>query len=350
MHTSDHVASMNRLTPPFLQLDPMIGRSLLLIAIIVGFGAAGYTLIEGWSPWKSLFFTLVTLTTVGYDDYGLSPAGERFTAVLMIGGIATVSYTGSRLLQRAVNHAAHPERRTMQQIRNMNHHYVVCGLGRTGRRVVDRLLEEEAAIVAIDPDERAVEEMRARGVHAFEGDASIDDTLAKAGVDRACAIAAVTSSDAVNALICLTARALAPETILIARAEDSSSIRKLQRAGATNVVAPATYGGDGVAEYMLRPDVAHLLPGLHTEGAALDVAEIFISSESPHCGRTIGEICNDDPRLVFVAARGTDHLVTVHPGPDHALEDGEVVVIAGFPDAVRAMRATMRACKRAEAA
>ncbi len=327
----------------FLGFNPIIAKSVVLLGIVVGTGTVGYIWIEGWSAWQSLFFTLITLSTVGYGDNGLSEAGERFTAVLMIGGIGTVSYTATSLLNRAVARAAHPERRIMQRIKHLRDHHVVCGLGRTGERVIERLREENVEVVAIDTNSRAVEKMRTRGVMAIEGDASLDDTLAKAGVDRACAIAVVTSSDAVNALICLTARALTPETTIIARAEDETSVRKLQRAGATNVIAPASYGGDGVAQYMLHPQVNHLLRGLQTEGAAIDFSEIFVSQESPHCGRTIEEIGGDNPRLVFVAARGRDQLVIVRPDPMRPLEDGDVLVVAGIPEDVRALRAFKRA-------
>ncbi|MCA9293471.1 MAG: potassium channel protein [Phycisphaerales bacterium] len=318
--------------------DLVVWRSLALLACIVGAGTVGYVWIEGWSAWKSFFFTIVTLSTVGYSDNNLSEAGQRFTAVLMIVGIGAVSYTATSLLNRAISTAAHPERRIMQRIQHMQNHYIVCGLGRTGHRVIERLRQADAQVVAIDADSKAVEHAREHNIAAIEGDASLDETLAEAGVDRAIALAAVTSSDAVNALICLTARALAPNITVIARAEDESSIRKLRRAGATNVVSPASYGGDGVAEHMLHPEVAHLLPGLQGENAALNFAEVFITQTSPHHERTIAELSNEHPRVVVIASRPRNAEVIVCPSPTHKLQDGEVLVVAGLPADVNALR------------
>ena len=304
-------------------------RSVLLIAGVVAFGATGYALIEGWTPWRSLFFTLVTLTTVGYTDYGLSEAGERFTALLLVGGIGAVSYTGGQILQRAVVQATRPERRIMQQIKHMQDHYVVCGLGRTGQRVVDKLRDGGVDVVAIDTSEREVEEARSRGVCAIVGDATSDAAMERVGIERAAAVAAVTSSDAINALICLTSRALAPEATLIARAEEESSICKLKRAGATSVIAPATYGADGVAEDMMRPEVARLMPGVHGSDGDLQFAEVMVSACSPYRGLTLERLAAEHPSLAFVAARGHDGRLTVRPDPTHRLNQGDVLVVAG---------------------
>ncbi len=318
--------------------DPVVRRSLLLLCAVVVFGTAGYTWIEGWSPWRSLFFTLVTLTTVGYGDYGLTENGERFTAVLMIGGIGTVSYTAGLILQNIMARATHPERRMIEKARKLQDHHIICGLGRTGERVITKLLEDGAAVVAIDSDPHRVAEAQTRGIVAFEGDATSDQALQDAGIERASAVAAVTSADAVNALICLTARALAPKVPIIARAEDEPSICKLRRAGATNVISPSSYGGDGIAENMLRPEVARLLPGLQGGTDALSFAQIAISPQSPHLGEAIIQLGKRHPRLAIVAIRDASGDVTTHPEPAHTLALGEVLVVAGTGEDVAELK------------
>ncbi|MEL7472052.1 MAG: potassium channel protein [Planctomycetota bacterium] len=324
-------------------IDPTIARALLLIGMVVLVGTTGYSWIEGWSAWKSLFFTLVTLTTVGYGDYGMSEDGQRFTALLMIGGIGTVSYTATQLIQRAMAHAAKPERRMLQQARKMRNHYIVCGLGRTGQHVISKLRDEGVDVVAIDTDSSLVGMMRDRGVIAIERDATSDAAMMLAGIECAAGLAAATASDAVNALICLTARALAPDVNITARAEDDASAFKLKRAGATSVIAPTSYGGDGIAENLLRPEVARLLPGLQNEGFSLHFAELSIADRSPYRGLSVADVGDAHPRLVFIASRDVDGEVTLRPDPSHVLVEGEVLIVAGTSQDVRGLGGARRA-------
>lgn len=321
-------------------MDPIVVRSLGLVMLVVVSGTAGYTWIEGWTPWQSLFFTLVTLTTVGYGDYGLTEAGERFTAVLMIGGIGTVSYTASLTLHRLMARAVNPEKGMMDQVRKLKGHTIICGLGRTGQRVIDRLVDGNITVVAIDNDSKRVEAARARGLIAIEGDASSDECLIRAGVRCADALAALTSSDAVNALICLSAHALAPDAMVIARAEEEASISKLHRAGACTVLSPATYGGDGIAEHILQPEVARLMPGLEGDDHQLQFAEVAVTPTSPFAGIKIAALGAAHPRLAIVAARNSAGEIAIRPPADRVLSAGDVLIVAGEADDVAKLRRT----------
>lgn len=311
--------------------DPVVRRSVLLCGLVVMFGMSGYTWIEGWSPWESLFFTLVTLTTVGYGDYGLSDAGERFTAVLMIGGIGTVSYSVSQFFQCATARALHPERRMIHHASKMSDHHIICGLGRTGQRVVRQMMHAGHRVVAIDSDAKQIEQCREWGVVALAGDATDDAMLRQAGIERAKTIAAVTSSDAANAMICLSASAIAPDVNIIARAEDESSVQKLTRAGALIVVNPSEYGGDGIAESLVHPEVARLLFAGNAVEEAIRFAEVEITGEYPHVGRTISQIGAANPRVVFVASRSNEGDICMRPRADTVLEEGQFLIIAGSP-------------------
>jgi len=320
--------------------DPTIRRSLVLCAVVILFGTAGYTWIEGWSPWQSLFFTLVTLTTVGYGDYGLTANGERFTAVLMIGGIGTVSYAASQFITCAATRAIQPERRMLSKAAHLTDHHIVCGLGRTGQRVLSRLTEQHMPAVCIDTDEQAVADARALDYIAIRGDATRDETLTAAGIERAKTIAVVTSSDSANAMICLTARALAPNAIIIARAEAEDSIQKLQRAGATTVISPSQYGGDSITEFMLRPDVAAMLYGADgSTAASLKFTELAITKDAPSRGKTISQLGQDHPKLAIVASRSPQGDLTMRPCPADTLQEGQTLIIAGTTSDVDALKA-----------
>lgn len=311
--------------------DPIIVRSLLVATVVILLGTAGYSWIEGWTPWQSLFFTLVTLTTVGYGDYGLSPSGERFTAVLMVGGIATISFTFSQILQRILTKISQPEIRMNELARQCRDHVVLCGLGRTGLRIADRLEEGGAQIVGIDSDESKVEALRQRGMIAITGDATSDETLERAGLANARAIAVATASDAANAMICLSAHAIAPDTPIVARAEDETSICKLKRAGATEVLSPTSYGGDGIAQHILHPGVASILPGLHeNENEGI----VFVEYKVTEPDMTIAKLGARHPRLIFIAHRTKDGKSRLRPEGSTQLLQGDAVVIAGACDEI----------------
>ncbi|MFK7884981.1 MAG: TrkA family potassium uptake protein [Phycisphaerales bacterium] len=318
--------------------DPIVRRSLTMCAIVVMLGTAGYTWIEGWTAWESLFFTLVTLTTVGYGDYGLSSAGERFTAIVMIGGIGTVSYAASQFITHAATRAIQPERRMLSKAAHLTDHHIVCGLGRTGQHIINRLHDEHVPLVAIDLDEIAVKETRNHNHIALQGDATHDEVLISAGIEHAKTIAVVTSCDAANAMICLSARALAPGAIIIARAEEDASVQKLKRAGATHVISPTRYSGDSITESMLRPDIASMLYGIDNAATgSLKFTELVITQDSPHHNKSIADLGKANPKLVFVASRSPQGELNMRPGPTETLRDGQVLIIAGTNEDVEAL-------------
>ncbi|MEM1423086.1 MAG: potassium channel family protein [Planctomycetota bacterium] len=322
--------------------DPAVVRSLLLIGVVLLVGTAGFALIEGWTLWESLFFTLITVTTVGYGDHGVSPAGERFTAFVMIGGIGAVSYAIGQLFSTAIARTLRPEKRMQQRAAQLSGHHIVCGYGRVGRLVVRRLAERGAPFVVIDPRESNAEIARNDGHIAFAGDPTEDVTLVHAGVDRASTLSALSSSDAVNALVCITARTLAPDVRIVARAEQREAICKLQRAGASRVVCPTSAGADGVTRSLLDEDNEDVeLDGQaggavrESDDATLRLSRILITRDSPLNGIDVGVLWQRHPSVVVVATSTPDGGLLVRPGADHMLHEGETLVIAGTLGVVR---------------
>jgi voltage-gated potassium channel len=308
----------------------------MVCSVVVIFGTAGYTWIEGWTAWQSLFFTLVTLTTVGYGDYGLSEHGERFTAVLMIGGIASVSYAASQFIQYATSCALLPEQKMIQRAKRLKGHYIVCGLGRTGQRVMTLLREEGIPFVAIDTDEALVDRARDDGAIALCGDATLDRVLLDAGILSADSVAAVTSLDTVNAMICLTTRALSADIKISARAEGEESVQKLSRAGANSVINPTRYGGDGIAQSLMHPEAASLLYG-SGDGTrrALQFSEIVVSKRNGWIDRPVVDLGMSNPGVVIVGIRECNGDLTMRPDSKRMLLDGDILVIAGSSDDVK---------------
>lgn len=320
------------------RLDPNFSRSLMVCGIVVASGTMGYTWIEGWPIWQSFFFTLVTLTTVGYGDYGISEHGERFTAVLMVGGIASVSYAASQFIQYATSCVILPEQRMIQRAKRLSGHYIICGLGRTGQRIMTLLQEEDIPFVVVDSDETLVNQARADGVIAICGDATTDRVLLDAGVESANALAAVTSCDSVNVMVCLSARALRQEILISARAEGDDSVQKLKRAGANSVINPARYGGDGITQSMIHPETAGLLFECG-EGStrSLQFSEIVVDVKCDWLNKRIVDLGMSNPGVVIVGILESNGDFTMRPDVNRILTNGDVLFIAGSVEHVKCL-------------
>lgn len=311
-------------------LESAISKAVVLCILVILTGTFGFEYIEGWSIWESFFFTLYTLTTVGYDDAEISKYGQFFTAFLMIGGIGSMSYAISHIVQYAAAKAVDTEKKMITKASRLRDHCIVCGLGRTGHHIIRRLDDQCVPVVAIDSDEHLVKEARDRGIIAILGDGTQDRILIDAGIKTANAIAAASSCDSTNAMICLTAKALAPNIMITARAEDEDSINKLSRAGADTVISPTRYGGDGIAESMLHPMIADILYCSKGENdGKLHFREIPITNENKRSGRTISEIIAGYESIAYIAARKPDGQFQMRPGTDQVLDNGDFLLVAG---------------------
>jgi len=322
-----------------LRLDPRVRRALCALLAILLAGSAGYMLIEDWSFHRALFFTLISVSTVGYGDYGLSPAGERFTIILLLTGIGAMTYSLGQLVQAAVEYQLNPERKIMRQINRMHDHYIVCGLGRMGYAACVRLEQEGASFVCIDEDEGHVEEATERGWPAICGDATDDDVLERAGVTRCRGMLCVASSDTANIVITLTARGLNPELTIISRAEHDESWAKIRRAGATHVVSPTRAGGVRMAETLLSPELAELQDRVHDQHLGMTLAEFIVESGSGVDGLPLAEYGRRRPELVFIALVRDGAPVRIKPAGEVRLVAGDAVVVAGRPGDLLTMRA-----------
>ncbi len=303
-------------------------RALAAIVIVILIGTAGFMWIEGWSAWKALFFTLVTITTVGYDDFAISPAGEKIAALLIVAGIAVVSFAFSQLARTIAEHHRDPCKASKRKAMKMQDHYIVCGLGRIGRIVCNRLVRLGVPFVAIDPSRDVVQHLLDMGINAIIGDATDDQTLHAAGIDRAKGVVVVTSCDATNIVITLTARELEPEANIISRAEDENSIRRIRRAGATAVISPTRESGLGIVDRILNPHISDMLERSDWGEDRIRIAEVMIHPATPFVGKTIVDLGHEFPEVAFVAIHDQHNVISVHPAADRKLAPGEILLIA----------------------
>ena len=305
-----------------------LARALMGIGTVVSFGTAGYMFIEGWPFWEALFFTIITITTVGYGDYGLSEMGERFTAILLLGGLSVATYSFSQIVHAAVRFRASAQLRTIRKVRRMADHYIICGLGRIGRQICQRLMDEGHNFVAIDLNTEAVEQLIASGGNALVGDATKDEILILAGIEDARCIACVTPSDSENIVIALSARHLSTDVQIISRVDHDGNILKCERAGADIVVSPTGSGAHHIVQCLLNPALAQILNSDRND-SGFSLVELHIEPGSAMDGTTVEQYGQSHADLVFVAHSSDAGEPQHRPHHDAELRAGDTLIVAG---------------------
>jgi voltage-gated potassium channel len=220
--------------------------AVLFIAAVVVTGVMGYRFLEGYTWLEALYMTVITLTTVGFQEVRpLSPTGRIFTIALLVGGLGVVFYTAVAVAQNVVEGEFQQffgRRRMERKIGSLTDHYLVCGFGRIGEVVCRELASKPVPFVVIEQREERVRKAEEAQHLVLEGDASDEKVLLAAGVMKAKGLFATLPNDAHNVFVTLTAKELNPSLFVVARAETDRSERTLTHAGADKVIFPVRDG------------------------------------------------------------------------------------------------------------
>jgi voltage-gated potassium channel len=275
---------------------PRFLAAAAFVAMLMLVGTMGYMRIESWSFSDAWYMTATTITAVGYDEvHPLSQAGRNLTMLLIVGGITGLGLWFALLTSLIVEldlANVLRRRKSMKAIAELKDHILVCGAGRTGRRVVQEVVFLDHDVVVMERDGSKIDELRELypDILVVEGDATQDHHLEEAGIRRAQGLMACLSSDMDNVYLCLSARELHPGMTVIARAYEEESMDKLYRAGATHVVNPNLSGANRMAAMMLRPSVVSFLDvATRSPDLALRIEQTTIAPGSPVAGQTLAE-------------------------------------------------------------
>jgi voltage-gated potassium channel Kch len=216
------------------------GVTLVALAIVTLGATATYMWLERWSFLTALIFTLSTITTVGYGNvFPQERSAEIFTAALMgvaLAAVAVALSTYAARLIRLVARGADPmeqNRRALEQIRN---HIVVVAEAAFAFLLAQDLRANGLPFVVVTPDEDLHSQLLSDGVPVLLGDPDEEDVLRRAGIERAAGVIVALPSDADNVFVTLSAHDLNPHIRIAARAHTASSVPKLRRSGANDVV------------------------------------------------------------------------------------------------------------------
>lgn len=310
--------------------------ALIAFVGLLALGTLGFHAIvrEGWIA--SFYRSVVTTTLTGLDSQPPGIGGKLFTVVLLVAGVAIFLYLAGAIVDLIAHGAitdAYSERKLRRTIEDLHDHAIICGFGRVGRRVAAEFEAIGKPFVVLDRNPEALEAARERGALVVEGDATSDDDLRRAGIERASALVASADSDESNLFITLSARALRPDLTIVARASSDDTARKLKLAGADQVVQPYTAAGLHMANVVLKPQVAAFLDMATQAGGDvpdLRFEEIVVSAACEPCGHSIRDVrLREETGALIVAIRKHDGTFDVTPHADAVLEAGDVVIGVG---------------------
>jgi voltage-gated potassium channel len=305
--------------------------------------------ISGLGFIDALYMTVTTISTVGFREVApLGPLGQLFTIALIISGVGIVFYSASLVARDLIEgelRRGFGRRRVERQIAHMADHVIVCGFGRIGRSVCRELAAKPAPFVVIDRDPDATRHAEDDGYLSLVGDASEDDVLRAAGIARAGGLVAALSTDADNVYVVLTARELNPQLVIVARAEDERSERKLLHAGASRVVLPYAISGHRMAHALLRPAVLDVIDlATHYRSLELQIEEVAIAPHTFCAGRTVHDSgLREQLGLIVIAIKKPNDTMQFNPTADTCIEAGDRLVLMGPAENLREIERRVRA-------
>lgn len=263
--------------------------ALAFLSLIIAIGTTGYVIIEKWDILDAFYMTIISITTTGFSEIRpLSPMGRMFTTSLIVFGVGTFAYIGGRGMQILLEQKLLRRRRMNRKVVNLNNHYIVCGYGRLGRTICHELYDMKVPFVVIEKKESLIEELMQSSMLFLHGDATHDDTLQKAGIEKARGLMAVLATDADNVYLTLSAKVLKPDIFVVTRALEEETERKLKRAGADRIVKPYDIGATRMVHLLTRPGVVDFMDVVASKGGHdLGLEEIVLGERSPLKGHTL---------------------------------------------------------------
>lgn len=326
--------------------------SLSLIALVVAVGTTGYVILEGWGAFDALYMTVITITTIGYGEvYKLSRAGRVFTVFLIFFSVGAVFYSlnnAARIIIEGELKDIFGRRKLKKRLYSMKDHYIICGYGRMGGIIARELSEKGAEFVIVEKAREVVSEV-GEEFTIVEGDATKDDTLREAGIERAKGFISVLSTDADNLYAVLSARELNPNLLIVARAGEEGAGQKLIRAGADRVVSPYREGGLRIAHSVLKPAVVDFVEFATKAGNIdLQMEEVRVEEGSAFAGRSLDE-CGIGRELgvIVVAIKGVDGEMRMNPIHSSKIQAGDTLIVLGEMSKLKALEDSARRGKGA---
>lgn len=318
-------------------------HAVVAVLMALTLGATGFYFIEGWSLLDSVYVAAQTVTTVGYGD--MSPAtrsGRLFASAFMLFAVGVGLYALTTTVQIIVQSELieqFGQRRRSRRMRKLENHYIVCGAGRVGSHLVRSLLASHETFVVIERDPLRVAELTDLGVRVLLRDATLEESLSEAGVERAQGLATCLPDDADNVYVVLSARDLNPLIHIVARAAAEQAESKLIRAGANRVVAPTIIGGHRMAMALTKPAVEDFIGSITANKLELAFEQLEVHASSRLVGQRISQSnIRSDLDIVIVSIRRSDGTILFNPSGEALIQSGDVLIAIGHAESLMKLK------------
>lgn len=325
---------MNRITRRLLGI-------VLVVTAALAAGTVGFSVIEGYPLFDAFYMTLITISTVGYQEiHQLSRAGRIFNSFLIVFGVSALFFAIGLMTETIVELQLlnfFGKRRAKRMIDKLNGHYIVCGFGRVGSSAALELQRAGAPLVVVDVDPEKVDRATSAGLLATAADSTRDQTLRDAGVERARGLVAALATDADNLFVILSAKNLNPNLQVAARVDQDEAEAKLRRAGAGIVFAPYTDAGHKLALSLLRPHVVQFLDQTtRTMGLDVVIEQMQVGAGSEYASRSLKQLqIRRDLGVIVLAIRHAGGTMLFNPPAEAVIAGGDCLIVMGEQDNLR---------------
>jgi len=312
--------------------------AILALLTIIMIGILGFRFISDYSWIDAVYMTVITVTTVGFGEVvPLDNTSKVFTIFLILTSITIYLYAVTIFTEYVANGSIFKKLKMKQiekQILRLKNHTIIVGYGRNGRQAALKLKKSDREFLVVENNFEVVKQLEDEGVLCIQGDATDDEMLIKAGIDHADSIILALPSDADNLFISISAKQQNPNILVISRATNESSYRKLKIAGADNVIMPDKIGGDHMASLVVSPDLIEFVDKLSLDGDCdTNLRELKIENSLKEFeNKSIMDLdirrktgCN----VIGLKLKNGDY--KVNPNPQTKLELGSKIIVLGDP-------------------
>ncbi len=319
----------------------IFGKATIAAGLVVSlliFGTLGFHFTEGWPWFQSFYGTLMTVSTIGAEPENmLNYPGRVFNVLLMILGVLIIGFIMAMITQGVIEFELGTffgRRRMEKELARIKDHIIICGAGRVGRRMAAEVTGRGLPVLIVDNDASKAEWALEQELPVILGDATSEAVLKQARIEYAKGLASAVTSDAQNVYIVLTARGVAPNLPIVARASEEDAESKLLKAGANYVISPYAYAGVRMARTLTRPNVQRFidlaLSSLNDGDLDLQIEEIRVAEGSKLAGSTIAQ---SDFRhrlgVIVLAIRSEAQGLDFNPRADRKISSGDFLIAMG---------------------
>ena len=307
---------------------------IYFISLII-IGSLGYYYIGGsdWTLLDSIYMTIITLASVGYGEvHELDNLGKIWSILLIIFGVTGVGALFRTINEEFIQSQLFWKKKMKKTISKLKNHYVICGYGRMGAVIAKELLDKGKKFVIIDNSEEKIEIIRENGMLCLQGDATSEETLKSAGIDKASGVAVVLDTDQDNLFVTMSIKTVYPDTFLLSRCSRKENQSKLIRAGANKVINPYISGGHRMAEILIKPQVEDSISVVSPKDSKvnLTIDEISLDGVQKYNGVSIKEsdIRNQfDVSIVGIMKSNGNSII--NPSSDEVLNTDQTIILIG---------------------